>query len=275
MIVAGHDGAVIDEPVPADDAASLDIGVPEVGRRFAHRRRVQLADTSPGGRLRLDALARYLQDVSDEDTGDLAAASSGTGDWALPAVPWVVRRVTARVEAFPVFREPVQVETWCSGIGGRWAERRVRVTGDAGGRIDAAALWVRLDDRGRPARLDEAFLATYGPSAAGRKVRARLSHGAPGAGLVEAPFPLRFVDFDLMGHVNNSVSWVPVEEALAARPDVRAPLLVSVEHPGPIDRGDDPRVVLAERTGGFDLWMTVDGQVRSSAEVRGLVPPPG
>src|SRR3954451_11967811 len=41
------------------------IPVPVEGRRFVARRAVRLGDASPGGRLRLDAIARYLQDVAD------------------------------------------------------------------------------------------------------------------------------------------------------------------------------------------------------------------
>ena len=87
----------------ADD--SLKIEPPTVGRIHSHRRRVHLADTSPKGRARLDALARMLQDVSDEDTTDAGFP---------PDEPWVVRRVDMGIESFPTFRDMVTVSTWCS-----------------------------------------------------------------------------------------------------------------------------------------------------------------
>lgn len=237
----------------------LDIEPPETGRRYTHRRRVHLADGSPKGRARLDALARMLQDVSDEDTTDAGFA---------PSEPWVVRRVDMRVTEFPVFRDVVTVTTWCSGIGGRWAERRVRIEGDEVGRVDAAVLWVHLDRSGRPARLPDRFDSLYGEAAGGRKVRARLQHDARPRDGVAAAFPLRFTDIDMMDHVNNAVSWEPVEEALAGRAGLRAPMRVSVEHPAPIDPDAEPVVVVAEADGGFDLWVTVDDQTCSSARVR-------
>ena len=154
-----HDVGMTDDP--------LDIAPPASGRIYSHRRRVNLADGSPKGRARLDALARMLQDVSDEDTTDAGFP---------PGEPWVVRRVDMGIAEFPAFRDTVTASTWCSGIGGRWAERRVRIEGDGGGRVDAAVLWVHLDDDGRPARLPDRFDDLYAEAAGGRKVRARLQH---------------------------------------------------------------------------------------------------
>ncbi len=242
----------------ADDP--LDIEPPEEGRIYGHRRRVNLADGSPRGRTRLDALARMLQDVSDEDTTDAGFPADE---------PWVVRRVDMGVRSFPEFRDTVSVATWCSGVGARWAERRVRIVGDGGGAVDAAVLWVHLDAEGRPARLPDRFAARYAAAARGRKVRARLHHEARPEGIASVPFPLRFCDFDLMEHVNNAVSWEPVEEALATRRDLRAPLRVSVEHPASIEMDAEPEVSVRDLgPAGFDLWISVDGRTCSTARVR-------
>ena len=241
--------AVTDDP--------LDIEPPSSGRVYGHRRRVHLADASPGGRVRLDALARMLQDVSDEDTTDAGFP---------PGEPWVVRRVDMGVRSFLAFRDVVTVTTWCSGIGGRWAERRVRIAGDGGGLVDAAAIWVHLDTTGRPARLPERFGGLYAEAARGRKVSARLHHD-PRPVAPSSSFPLRFTDFDVMGHVNNAVSWEPVEEALSERASLRAPLRVSVEHPAPIDAGVVPEVTVADRSGGFDLWISDGDRTCSTVQV--------
>lgn len=255
-----HHDEVID---PHDDPLSIE---PRgVGRTYGHRRRVNLAEVSPRGRARLDALARMLQDVSDEDTTDAGFP---------PAEPWVVRRVDMGVTTFPSFRDTVSVQTWGSGVGARWAERRVRIMGDAGGQVDAAVLWVHLDADGRPARLPDRFDALYAEAIGGRKVRARLHHESTPAGDDTWPFPLRFTDFDRMGHVNNAVSWEPVEEALVGRDDLAGPLRVSVEHPLPIDRGAEPMVTVNHHDDGFDLWI-VDagtGATCSTAQLRRWTP---
>lgn len=241
---------------PGDD--SLAVPEPETGRVYRHRRRVQLADASPKGRMRLDAVARFLQDVSDEDTTEIGLD---------PSAPWVVRRVVLRVDAFPVFREQADVATWCSGVGGRWAERRVTIRTDVG-RVEAAVLWIHLDQALRPAKLPALFDEVYTPVAAGRTVRARLHHDRPPDDAPASPFALRFTDTDLMDHVNNAVAWVPVEEALARRPELRAPLRVSVEHPAPLDSFADAQVQLVDAQDGFDLWLRDGDTVCASAQVR-------
>jgi hypothetical protein len=64
---------------------------PGPGRQFTTRRRVRLGDATPKGRLRLDAVARYLQDVANDDTRD--------ADWSDPHW-WVVRRTVIDVHEF-------------------------------------------------------------------------------------------------------------------------------------------------------------------------------
>ena len=112
------------------------VPVPAAGRRFTRGRRVRLGDASPAGRLRFDALARYLQDVSNDDTRDAGLAD---------AMSWVVRRIVVDVAQAPVFGEELTLCTFCGGIGGRWAERRVSIAGDQGAGVEAATLWVHLD----------------------------------------------------------------------------------------------------------------------------------
>ncbi len=104
-------------------------------RTFAGSRLVRLGDCSPGGRLRLDAVARYLQDLSDDDTRDAGLAQ----------MTWVVRRTVIDVLRFPTYLESLEMVTWCSGIGSRWAERRVDIDSAGGGSIRSATLWVHLD----------------------------------------------------------------------------------------------------------------------------------
>ena len=208
---------------------------PEQGRTFAGSRRVRLGDCSPGGRLRLDATARYLQDLSDDDTRD-----AGLG-----RMTWVVRRTVIDVHQFRAYLEPLDMVTWCSGLGSRWAERRVDIAsagsrgGGVGGdvSISSATLWVHIDAATlRPAPPTSEFEATFTPSTVGRTVSSRLTLDLPPPDLELTPWPVRFTDFDVMDHVNNAIAFVLVEEALARRRDLRAPLRVEVEYRSSIDR---------------------------------------
>ena len=222
---------------------------PNTGRTFAGARRVRLGDCSPGGRLRLDAAARYLQDLSDDDTRDAGFTQ----------MTWVVRRTVVDVHRFPVYLEPVDLLTWCSGLGPRWAERRVDIASAGGGALSSATLWVHLDPTSlRPAPLTEQFHHVFAESAAGRAVSTRLGFGGPPDDVDFAPWPARFVDFDVMEHLNNAVAFVVVEEVLASRRELRAPLRVVVEYRSPIDRGVCLQHGGIDRDDGYDGWLIDD-----------------
>ena len=82
---------------------------PANGRVFVARRIVRSTDVTASGRLRLDALARYLQ---------TAAECSRTGGRDEPVV-WLVWRCQLTVSAVPVMGERVSIRTFCSGTGAR------------------------------------------------------------------------------------------------------------------------------------------------------------
>lgn len=239
---------------------------PRTGRVFEGTRRVRLADVSPAGRLRLDAAARFLQDLSADDTADSALPD---------AEAWVVRKTVIEVRTFPRYLEPMALATWCSGTGSHWAERRISIQGEAGGAVEAATTWVHFDRAsGRPSRIPVGFDEIYGEASGGRRVKARLDHpdavpeGAGGFG-----WPLRFSDFDVLDHVNNAAYWQIVEEALADRRDLRAPLRAEVQHRTAVERGAS--VVVATDAlvdGGLGIWVTADGVVAATARVHPLSP---
>ena len=134
--------------------------------------------------------------------------------------------------------------------------------------LDAATTWVHVDAAtGRPARIPRGFEEVYGEASGGRRVKARLDHLDPPEPLPGGfAWPLRFSDFDLLGHVNNAACWQIVEEALARRRDLRAPLRAEVQHRTAIERGD--QVVVA--TAGEDdlrLWAVAGGALALTATV--------
>ncbi|MEN9646629.1 MAG: hypothetical protein RL238_3298, partial [Actinomycetota bacterium] len=70
----------------------------------------------------------------------------------------------------------------------------------------------------------------------------------------------RFTDFDVLEHVNNAMYLAPVEQELATRRSLRAPLTVVVEHGDPIERDDEVQWLVRDRDdGGFDGWLVDAG----------------
>ncbi|MCP4223197.1 MAG: hypothetical protein GY773_07650 [Actinomycetia bacterium] len=214
------------------------------------------------GRLRLDALTRYTQDVSDDDTND-----AGLG----PEPSWVVRRTVVDVLAPAVLAETITITTHCSGLGRRWAERHLSVVGDAGAAYEASTLWICIDiEAGRPTMLTDEFLSIYGSSTRGRTVTARLTHPKPVPDANHWSWPLRTVDFDIYNHVNNAAYWAVVEESLAVQvPTV--PFRTSLEYRDGVVVDDEVTIASAEVDGARHLWwLTGEATVAASALIESL-----
>lgn len=215
-----------------------------------------LADCAPSGRIRLDALARWLQDVAYADVED--AGLEG-------AAVWVVRRTRMRVDRFPRFGERFTVLTFCSGIGRMWAERRTTMVGSSADspHVEAAALWVHLDpELRRPSPLTAAELATYGSLGHDRRISARLRHPPPADNGRQRDWHFRHTECDLADHVNNAAYWQPLEEELLAGRDPES-IDVEMEFRSPAQPGHKRIVASAERR-----WITAaDGEPHASLRV--------
>lgn len=202
-------------PIRRPNGAEELLPIPATGRVFRGTRLVRWADVDSGGRLRLDAIARLLQDIATDDTADLAATAD-TDEEA-----WVVRRTLIEQQQSAEQGESLELATFCSGVGSRWAERRIVITGDRGARIDAASLWVHLDaGSGRPKLLPSRFRTEHAAAAAGREVTARQvidSVRRTDPSVTTQEWHPRATDIDILDHVNNAVGWAVVEQVLATR----------------------------------------------------------
>jgi acyl-ACP thioesterase len=228
------------------------------GRVFERSLRPGLADSAPDGRVRLDAFARWLQDVAYADVADAGLAERSH---------WVVRRTRLRVARFPRFGESLTLRTFCSGLGRMWAERRTSIARPGSGIADleAVALWIHLDPAsGRPAPLVEDAVDLFRGSAGDRRVRARLRHAGPDGVARTRSWAFRATDLDLAGHVNNAAYWQPLEEDLLEGPPV-AGIDAEMEFRVPSQPGD--KLVLGRAD---HLWIADpdSGEVHASLAFR-------
>ena len=227
-------------------------------RVFGASRLVRLGDADERGRLRLDALARHLQDIATDDSDESGMAEE--------PIFWVVRRSAFAIQRWPRYLERVSYRTFCSGAGPRWAERRTSGEGEAGGHLESAVLWVALEqESGRPAVLSERFDRLWGLDA--RPVSARLLHPGPPAGAEGRPWALRATDLDVMGHVNNAAYWEAVEDELDRLRPGWVPVSAECEHRLPLDRDARVRVVSEVDGATLALWLVSDAGVHASAVV--------
>ena len=208
------------------------VPTPERGRIFTQSLRPGLADCAPSGRIRLDALARWAQDIAYADAVDAGLPG--------PAM-WVVRRTRIRVSRFPHFGAEFVLQTFCSGLGRMWAERRTSITpaGEKAGGVEVVAIWVHLEPlSGRAAKLTAEEIAMWGESTAGRIVTARLRHPAPDGIEDGYQWWFRSTELDLARHVNNAAYLTPLEEELLVNDAEPRSIDVEIEYRSPAQPGE-------------------------------------
>jgi acyl-ACP thioesterase len=247
----------MDSCAPEAAAAPAFTPDPAQGRVFTVSRAVRSTDVTPAGRLRLDALARYLQDAAEDDLADAGAAES---------YGWLLRRVALAIRGYPGYGELVRLRTYCSAIGPRWAERTTTLTGPGGDLMQATAVWAAVGRAdGRPAPLAAAFHREYGESAGDRQVSARLSLPGPPGSLPGRPWPLRATDFDTARHVNNSVHWAAVEDVLAGLGWL--PARADLDYNRPILPGQQPQLVTSHAEDQVRAWLLSGPQRLATAQL--------
>lgn len=225
---------------------------PAVGRAFTRSQLPGLADVT-GNRARVDAIARWLQDIAYLDLIDAGFPREGA---------WIIRRCRIRIDSFPRFADEVELTTFCSGLGRFSAERRTTVRGDSAA-IEAVALWIYLDvESWRPLRLPDEFIGLYSPSAAGRPAAVRLRHPDAPSGIDPIGWSFRATDLDVAGHVNNSHYWAPLEQQFA---DEGAPgsLDAEVEYREQCEPG--PATLVSE---GSSYWLMAGRRTLASVLVQ-------
>lgn len=222
---------------------------PPGGRVFAQPARAGLGDCAPSGRARLDALARWMQDVAYADVED-----AGVADHAV----WVVRRTRIKVDAFPRFGERLTLRTFCSGTGRAWAERRttIEVDGRPEPAVETVGLWVHLDPISwHPTGFSDRELEVYGATAGDRRISHRLRHPAPPPDADAREWTFRTTETDVADHVNNAAYWHPLEhELLTAEEPEPSAIDVELEFKTPAQPG--PKRVLSS---GDWRWIAGGG----------------
>jgi len=227
------------------------------GRTFQGSAKVRLGDVGRSGRVQLDALARFLQDVANDDSSDAGMPRE---------YAWLVRRTVVDVHEPVRLGEQLTLTTYCSGTGSRWAERRTSIHGLRGGHVEAVAIWVCTDPRtGRAVSLPFQFGGIYGQAAGNRKVSARLTIQDPPRKSDERSWPVRATDIDVLGHMNNAAYWAAIEDEVVRR-DMSVRRAV-VEYRLPIEPDDDVHLMSTMGTGALTIWLVTGAGVAAAAMV--------
>lgn len=229
------------------------------GRRVGLTRPVRLGDVTPSARLRLDAIARYLQDIAGDDTAEIDFPEHHG---------WILRRLELEIGRLPTLGRRVDVETRCTGVGGRWAERTTTIAEAGETLVTARAVWVFVSiESGAPRPLPPIFFTAYGDGVRDHRVSARLTLPAPTPDADRSGWAWRATDLDVFGHVNNANYWAPVEEWLAVSGPGRRVTRAVLEFGAGIAPGEATTVASDPADDGTTFWYLVGPDVRAAAHL--------
>lgn len=235
-------------------------------RYFEAAYRVRTGDVDQQMRVRLDAVARYLQDIANDN---IEATDYGASD---PF--WIVRRTV--IDVIRPFSWPagVTAQRWCGALSTRWTNMRVRLTADhetnrfnpderAPGLIETEAFWINVNDQGMPSRITDGMLDMLSQMTDEHRLRWRSMNPdkAPDASSVELPdrqHVLRSTDFDPFKHLNNAAYLEAIEDELIDQSDlVEGPHRVVIEYLRPIVPGVSITLRRVREADRLLVWMLI------------------
>jgi acyl-ACP thioesterase len=224
--------------------------------------RLATADIDEHMRLRLDGVARYIQDVGAEHLAD--------ADLADVHPHWVVLRTVIDVIEPIELPSEITFRRWCAALSTRWCNMRVQLQGSAGGRIETEGFWLCVNkDTLTPSRLSDECIARFGSTTDNHRLKWRSWLTEPVGDGTETPFPLRRTDIDPFEHVNNTIYWHGVHEILSQVPDAKGgPYRAVVEYRSPIKFGESVTIRSSHHGDVVRMHFIVGDDVRAAALLR-------
>ncbi|MCZ8377806.1 acyl-[acyl-carrier-protein] thioesterase [Mycobacterium sp. CPCC 205372] len=246
------------------DAARPLHALPDTGYVFRTGWRLTTSDIDEHRRIRLDGVARYIQEAGAEHLVDSGFADVNPH--------WIVQRTVIDVVEPIEWPSDITLRRWCSGISNRWCSMRVRLDGSEGGLVETEGFWINMNkDTQTPSLIDGDLFTRFASTTDETRLKWRPWLPGPAEPEASIPFALRHTDIDHFRHVNNTVYWHGVHEVMARYPDIAtAPYRAVVEYRKPIQRTDDVVIHFASRDGGLRVWFVVGDTVHAAALVRSL-----
>ncbi|MGE0215423.1 acyl-[acyl-carrier-protein] thioesterase [Mycolicibacterium sp.] len=254
--------------MPSTDADRRLAPLPAAGYVYRTAWRVATGDLDADLHLRLDGVARYIQEVGAENLVDAGEAEDHPH--------WLVQRTVIDVIEPIGFPNDIGFARWCSALSSRWCTMRVDLVGSAGGRIETEGFWIAINAKTlTPQRVTDTLVERFASTTAEHRLKWRPWLQNATAVDEVMPFALRRTDIDLFEHVTNTAYWHAIHEVMARVPDVcTTPYRAVVEYRRPIKYGEDVTIGWVRRGPGgaseVDIVLSVGDDIRAAALLRRL-----
>ncbi|MFD7842554.1 acyl-[acyl-carrier-protein] thioesterase [Nocardia sp. NPDC059764] len=238
--------------------------VPGSGHIFDVDRRLSTVDMDENRTMRIDGIARHLQDAGVDHLMHIGSLESHPH--------WIVRRTVIDVLRPIAWPTRLRVRRWCSGISPRWCTMRVRIDSDAGGLVDTEGFWIHMNKATMsPSRLTDDFFDLMATTTDDHRLRWRQWLDAPAPAADGRRYAFRRADTDHFRHITNTAYWHAVHEFAADTPGLtRGPHRYILEYNKPIRFGEPLDIHAVDTPDALTLWFTVDQETRAIAQLRPL-----
>ena len=179
--------------------------------QFEKEYRVHVYETGPDGRLNLCSLFNYMQDIASDHAVKLGF---GRDDLMRDNRFWVLSRMYACINEYPLWEETITLKTWPNGTDKLFALRNYDVKYSDGRHIaSGTSSWLILDHTTKKVQRPDTILTQYNPDIQLENSLVRFASKIdPSAedGFNSPVYKIRVSDIDVNLHTNNVqyLKWV-------------------------------------------------------------------
>lgn len=172
--------------------------------QFEKEYRVHVYETGPDGKLSLYSLFNYLQDIASDHAVKLGF---GRDDLMRDNRFWVLSRMYAEIDEWPLWGKNIIVKTWPNGTEKLFAMRNYEVKYSDGRHIaSGTSSWLILDRTTKKIQRPDSILAEYNPNLTADKSPIRNAQKLEQTvldGSNSLLFRIKVSDLDVNLHTNN------------------------------------------------------------------------
>lgn len=237
---------------------------PDTGYVYRTTWPVTTSDIDEHLHLRLDSVARYIQEVGAQNLLDAGEADAHPH--------WIVNRTVIDVLSPIELGDDIAFSRWCSALSTRWCTMRVDLLGSGGGRIETEGFWIAINaDTLTPARVSDTLVEKFASTTDEHRLKWRRWLTEPHEPTAVTPFALRRTDIDIFQHVTNASYWHAMHEVMAGHPEIATPpYRAVVEYRKPIKFGETVTIRSSPSENEVRIALAVDDDVRATALLRKL-----